>query len=487
MNAIESLFFLVESLTKSEKRYFRMLTGMQGGEKKYLTLFNLLEQHSVFDDSLKRKLSELFPGHSLEPPRKHLFRVLIKSLRQFENENSVDSQLMNLIEDSRILFNKGIISLSVEQLAKAKEIALVHEKYLHYVLAARQEMEYLSASQFFGITEIELVDKQERIKEFLEHETNASRHGALYEVLLFRYWKKGTSRNERDVLKLNDLILEEHQLLTLQRIKTFESQKLHLHFQSTYFLMSNSAESSLHVFRDLDALYQSQQHLWKDSPAQYVQLIDGILYNLRITSNYNEMDFYFHRLNTIRSESENLKINIKYKTYEHRLNALADQRKIEEAMDVLKEITPIFAKEITSLTQLARSQFHFAIARILFLAKQYQQALKYINAILNLSEASTQARLYISCRILYLQINSFLNSAEHLIYVIRSIERKFGAERKMFGAENLVISFLKNWISGKTMKNFSEQIETLKANPFELGLLKELFIEDWVADLNKKK
>ncbi len=484
MNSLEALFSLIASLTKSEKRYFRMVVDLQGGEKNYLTLFNVLEQATAFDDDLQKKLAELFPGLLLETPRKHLYRVIMKSLRQFENENSIDSRLLNLIEDSRILHNKGMLSLSLEQLAKAKDIALGHEKYLHYVIAARQEMEYLLKSQFIGITEIELVDKQERIKEFLEHETNASRHGMLYEVLLFRYWKNGVSRNERDVLRLNDLILEEHQLLNLQRIKTFESQKLHLHFQSTYFLMSNSTESSLQVFRDLDALYQSHQHLWKDSPAQYVQLIDGILYDLRLSANYSEMDFYFPRLSAIGGESESLKNKFKYKILEHRLHSLADQHKASEAMGVLQEILPVFAKETTQLTQLAKSQVQFAIARILFLAKQYHQALKYINTILNLSEASTQAQLYISCRLLYLQINSFLNSADHLAYAIRSVERKLKAERKMFGVEKLVISILKNWIVGKPVKNLSEQILVLKANPFEYKLMKELFIEEWIADLN---
>jgi hypothetical protein len=346
-------------------------------------------------------------------------------------------------------------------------------------------MEYLLRSQFVGITEIELINRQEKIKEFLEHETNASRHSTLNEVLLFRYWKNGVTRSERDVLNLNDLILEEHQLLNLQRIKTFESQKLHLHFQSTYFLMSNSPESSLQVFRDLDALYQSHHRLWKDSPTQYVQLIDGILYDLRVMSNYDEMDFYFQRLNAMSGKLESHKNLLKYKILEHRLHALADQRKVEEALALWQEILPVFAKETAQLNQLARSELQFSIARILFLAAHYQQALKHINTILNLSEASTQARLYISCRLLYLQINSFLNSADHLTYAIRSIERKLKSERKMFGVEKLVISFLKSWIGGKSIRNLSDQIEMLKTNSFERELMKELCIEEWIANLAK--
>ncbi len=487
MNSIELLFSLIASMTKSEKRYFRMTTDLQGGEKNYLVLFNLLESHKTFDDSLKKQVSKLFPGLSIEPPRKHLYRVLIKTLRQYENENSVDSKLLNLIEDSRILYNKGILSLSLEQLTKAKELALRHEKYLHYVIAARQEMHYLLRSQFVGITEIELVEKQQKIQEFLEHEANASQHGVLYEVLLFRYWKNGISRNEKDVLKLNDLLLEEYQILNSQRIKSFESQKLHLYFQSIYFMMSNNHESSLQVFRDLDELFLSNEHLWKDNPAQYVQLIDGILYDLRIMERYEEMEFYFHQLKSIKSESEGLTIVLKYKILDHQLQALADQKKTEEALLVIAENQPGLSKEIAQLNLQTRTQLQFSITRILFLAKDYEKALKQIIVILNLSEASLQARLYVSCRILYLQINASLGNSEHLLYAIRSIERKLRSDRKMFGVEKLVISFLKRWISMKPVKDLKEQLEVLKGNPFENQLLKELFIEEWIREVSKKR
>jgi len=485
MNSIELLFSLIASMTKSEKRYFRMTTDIQGGKKNYLLLFDLLESHKTFDEALKKQVSKSFPGLSIEPTRKHLYRVLIKSLRQYENENTVDSRLLNLIEDSRILYKKGILSLSLEQLAKAKELALRHEKYLHYIIAARQEMHYLMRSQFVGITEIELVEKQQKIKEFLEHEATASQHGALYEVLLFRYWKKGVSRNEKDVLKLNDLLLEEYQIINTQRLKSFESQKLHLYFQSIYFMMSNNHESSLQVFRDLDELYLSNEHLWKENPAQYVQLIDGILYDLRLMKRYEEMEFYFHRLKGIKSESEGLTVVLRYNILDHQLQALCDQKRTKEALSLIEESQPSLSKEITQLNLQTRTQLQFSIVRIFFLAKDYRKALKQIIVILNLSEASLQARLYVSCRILYLQINASLGNYDHLLYAIRSIERKLRSARKMFGAEKLVISFLKRWINMKPVTDLKEQLEILKGNPFENQLVKELFIEEWIEEVTK--
>ncbi len=43
MYSIEHLFSLVKSMSKSEKRYFRLTTDLQQGEKGYLSLFDILD------------------------------------------------------------------------------------------------------------------------------------------------------------------------------------------------------------------------------------------------------------------------------------------------------------------------------------------------------------------------------------------------------------------------------------------------------------
>ena len=163
MYSIEHLFSLVNSMSKSEKRYFRLTTDLQKGEKSYLILFDILEGFAAFDEALTKKLKKRFPGSTIEPARKHLYHVLIKSLRQFNSDQDVEWRLMTWLQDSRILYNKGLYELSLDQLGKAKRVALENEKYMHFVLAARQELQYLVRSQFGGISEDELIEKQEAL------------------------------------------------------------------------------------------------------------------------------------------------------------------------------------------------------------------------------------------------------------------------------------------------------------------------------------
>ena len=44
MNKAISLLVLIHSMTKAEKRYFKLYSNLQEGDKVYLTLFALMEE-----------------------------------------------------------------------------------------------------------------------------------------------------------------------------------------------------------------------------------------------------------------------------------------------------------------------------------------------------------------------------------------------------------------------------------------------------------
>lgn len=480
MDPIEPLFSLVNSMTKSEKRYFRLTAGIQQGEKGYLKLFNILESSLAFDNSLRSRLKKQFPGSTIEPARKHLYHVVIKSLRQFNNDHDVESRMLGWLQDSSILYSKGLYLLSLEQLLKVKRTALAHEKFMYYIMAARQELQYLVRSQFGGIVEDDLIEKHETLKRFMEQAMSSTRHAMLYEILLFRYWKNGIVRNQDDVTQLNDLLLEEYQVLNTQSIQSFESQQLHFHFQSIYFTMVGNPEGSLTVFRDLDLLFQKYPHLWENSPNYYIHLLAGILQDLRSMERFDEMPYYIKRLQSINKATTGLALVIKYLIFEFELQAFIDQAKITQAMQLIETHKGDFDREIAQLNLVTRLQLQFILTRAWFVIGDYSKALKRINSILNQPSGSAYQPLYILCRLMNLQINAMLENTEYLVHAIRSVERKLKSERKLFGVEKLILSFLKRWLKLKPVKDLHEQLQELHKSPFEQRLIKELRVEEWI-------
>jgi tetratricopeptide (TPR) repeat protein len=488
MLPIDVLHTLIQSLTKSEKRYFRLTVSRQekGSENAYLKLFNCLEANELFADPLKEQLRSDFPGVTLEPARKHLYNVLMRSLRQYEAQKSVDEKLMNLIQDSRILFNRGLINASFDQLEKAKELALQNEKFMFYILAARQELQFIIPQQFVGWDESRLVEKQEKIRELLEHELTVQQHSALYELLLLRYWKTGVVRNLQEIVRLNDLLLEEHQVLTSQRLESFESQQLHLHFQSTYLLMTENPEGSLQVLHELDDLFRRNKDLWADRPIYYIQLLNGILQTLRATEQYHKMTYFLERLEDIITPSESLVITVTFQVLEHRLHIALNSGMAQQALEMIHQQSEIISRDAPKLTLQMQVQLWLTTSRIYYSLGNFSKALFYINHILNQPTRSLSRILYISCRLMNLMIHVSLNDRDYIHYEIRSIERKLKHEKNWYRVEQFVLKLMKAWLKNKSCKSFAQPSIQLMQDPFERQLILELGLKDWFEFMTRK-
>jgi hypothetical protein len=251
--------------------------------------------------------------------------------------------------------------------------------------------------------------------------------------------------------------------------------------------MISDPEGGLTVFRDLDMLFQRYPHLWESSPLYYVHLLGGILHDLRQMGRYKEMPFYIERLRSIDQHTTGLAMIIKYLIFEYELQALIDQKKTTNALELIETNRPDFDREIAQLNLQTRLQLQFVVTRALFVSGDYSRALKRINNILNQPSGSVYQPLYVLCRLMNLQINAMLENTEYLVHAIRSVERKLKAEPKLFDVEKLILSILKRWLKLKPIKDLTIQLGELEKNPFERRLIKELNVDEWIALMKFQK
>ncbi|MDQ3291862.1 MAG: hypothetical protein M3Q05_11300, partial [Bacteroidota bacterium] len=292
MSSFTALQALVHSLSKAEKRYFKLFCDLQTGNKIYFTLYQLLDKKDFSPEEIMRIMSEKYPEAVIETARKHLYRMLMKSLRSFESDKAIENRLMQRIQDIKILFNKGLLEMCFGELERAMELALKYEKFSYYLILARLELQYLTLLEFPDTDENALITKQEKINQVLNQEQWINRHFTLDEILLHRYLHNGPVRCQQEINKLNDLLLEEFQVVSNKHHNSVLSKKLHLHFQSTYFLMTGNPQESLHLFYQSLTLFKEHPHLQLDSPLYYIFLITGILTNLHSMRQHREMPYF---------------------------------------------------------------------------------------------------------------------------------------------------------------------------------------------------
>ena len=104
MKPSTELFDLISTLTKSEKRFFKLQSSLQSGDKNYVRLFDLIEKMEVYDEETVKSTfrGEKFINH-LPSEKNHLYKLILKSLRSYYSETSVSSMLKQEIKNVEIL------------------------------------------------------------------------------------------------------------------------------------------------------------------------------------------------------------------------------------------------------------------------------------------------------------------------------------------------------------------------------------------------
>src|SRR5690606_33025920 len=122
---------------------------------------------------------------------------------------------------------------------------------------------------------------------------------SLYELLSLRLIKGGRKDNTEQNEQITDLVLSELALSTRGSQHQFEPRKLHLLFQSFFFIHTGDYRSALHIFNELTQLIEANESMWDYPPYDYLSALEGILDSLRSIGYYREMEGFVHKLSLL--------------------------------------------------------------------------------------------------------------------------------------------------------------------------------------------
>ena len=143
----EHIFILIKSLTKSEKRQFKLFVNRMGSnfDSKFLNLFNLLEKSDKYDEKLILK-KNFVKKQQLSNLKAHLYKQILISLRLNPANKNIRLQIREQLDFATILYHKGLYKQSLKLLEKSKNLALKNEeKYSAYEIV---ELEKVIESQY---------------------------------------------------------------------------------------------------------------------------------------------------------------------------------------------------------------------------------------------------------------------------------------------------------------------------------------------------
>ena len=105
----DALFILVKSLSKSEKRQFKLYVGRLGvnADAKFLALFNLMDKMRTYREETILE-SGIVKKSQLSNLKAHLYKQILISLRLNPGNQNVRVQIREQLDFATILYQKGL-------------------------------------------------------------------------------------------------------------------------------------------------------------------------------------------------------------------------------------------------------------------------------------------------------------------------------------------------------------------------------------------
>ncbi len=410
------LYELIHSLSKSEKRYFVLFCTREASGGNYLKLFNAIDTQAKYDEAAikKRFRNEVFV-RQLHVTKNYLFKLILKSLRNYHASLSKDAELKDLLRNVEILYNKELYHQCGKELHRANIIAVKHELYTGKVEIESWKRKLTQAQtphDYESMTAI--ISTQKTAIDALQSTNDQWRVAINVTNGMYRQYNNISVRNVR--LKMP------------AQAPTLEGRVLQHNTQYLLDLRNEDNPSAERRLTELITLLEEQQERITEEPGLYVSTINNLLSFYAFQHRHDDALTLIRKAKSI---YESWKITAAnrtllkqiLRTYNIELELYRDTKSFNHQLDFIESTEKFVNENLPKIPKDYLVSFWFQLASIHFMRRNYGRSLEWINHILNARFKSVRADLYVQAMILNLMIHLDQQNLMVLRYYVDSTKR----------------------------------------------------------------
>lgn len=491
MSHSSDLYTLIKSLTKSEKRFIKLHMSIHKGEKDYLKLFSVMEKiilskrgNQEYNELVIMKaLGEERLINKLHVLKNYLYGLILKSLRAYHSDMSIDSEIKNLLHDISILYEKGLYEACWRILKKAKKTAIEFEQHIHLLDIYHWERRLMGTESYSGRTAKDIDDIADKRNEIFEKLSNFYSYWDLSAKIFILYYKIG---NPKAVYKL-----PQYKKLIENKLLKTPNYALSYNAQSSFFTIK--AFSSYLKGDGERAYFYSTKHvailekLLPSNTLNYLRALNNLLINQTLLNKTTEFFDTLKKLKTVKSKSLQVRAKIFLTYYVNKLTMYYKLGKINNAVRTAQEAEKEVA-EFKHAFKIGEDILLYAtISSIYIINKDYSQALRCVNKVLNYKNALKRQDILAVARIQNLIIHYEMGNFRLLDSLLVSTKRFLLTTQQYHKAEPIILKHFteitKIHSKSKHIQNFKllkKELQLLEHN--NTGLLDQFNIISWLEN-----
>lgn len=472
------LFKLIKSLSKAEKRNFKLYVKriQSEGEVMFFQLFEVLEKQRVYQETkAKTKLNDLSKSQ-FSNLKRHLYQHLLTSLRLMHLNKQLDIQIREHIDYAYILYGKGLYIQSLKILSRAKALAINN----HHNLLLQEIIEFEKRIESHHITRT----TTERMNKLIAQAASQARVNTniiflsnLKLELQRLFINSGHAKVEGDRVR----ILENYG----PRIRDYKIDQLSFfervyYYQSLYWLhyILGHFERCHYYAQEWVGLYRESPNMMEEDVDIYMRGLHQLLTSSLYTNNtevfrrtQSEFEAFYQ------TYAGQFNTNSKILAFLYRYQAIFNRALMEGDYESSIQLIPIVREQLERYDdQLDLHKIHilyYKIAALFLCNGQADYAVDYLNLIINLKAGHLREDIQAYARLLFLMAHYDLKNEDIMEYLITSTGRFLNKIKDKSRLQALVLRFFRQTIyKGEPerlvlLKALRENLELLSQDPFE--------------------
>ncbi len=446
MNVFDKNVILIASMSKAEKRGFKLLYESNNQNKAYMILFDLILQNITRSfESVNEEFIKL-THKNINTASTYLNNLILKYLI-YENANkSLKVSLFNQIERAKILFERKLVDESFEELEKTYEQAALYEDEIIQLLILRTQIRFHEKLDFTRISEQELASIHMKQLSLTKKSRIIDQHNFLYNTLRHRINHKGyiTSLEKKEAF--NDLIISELYLSANDHSVGFEEEKLHCLFQSTYLLETGNHLSAVRNYKTLIELFETNTHLLFNPPIYYLNALEGIVQTLVNAQLYDEIESFLQKIRALDQETfpTDFRLHTKYFDYTTRLTIYLNKGNLTAISQLNNDFNESLLKTQTALMPNEQIHIYILQAATCIYHNNFKEARKILSNSITKYKIFQKQPMFKILRLIYLLIKAYNEDITYTSNEIMSI-RNQSKEEAISQIETIVLKFAKEY------------------------------------------
>ncbi|MEQ9288127.1 MAG: hypothetical protein RIG77_14520 [Cyclobacteriaceae bacterium] len=468
----DTLFTLIKSLKKSEKRYFKTFESKQENMK-FLRLFDLIDQQDEFDEDKILQKDQSIKPQQLSNMKAHLYNKILQSLRMYNSNSVTEIGIHNLIDHVQILFNKSLYQQCTSVLKKARKSAEridLLELQLEILNWEKKLLPYTAGLN----TQADVNEIVKKVQDVSNRINNINAYSNLHVQLNSLYNQVGYMRNEADFKRVNKLFITSFPNPDEDQLSVSEKISLYSLYINYYFFIQDFKKGYEYAKKWVQ-LFHGDKTLMSSKIEMYISSLNHLMIAQTKLEKYEEFLVTKKELRSVGNlPAINLNDNIKLKllkySYVHEFNGFFMMGDFGRGVQLIEKIKPGLEQFIEQIDSHSRVIMFYKTACLYFGNDHFKDAIFWLNKIINSSDTNIREDIHGFARILSLICHYELGNIELIEYNVRSTYRFLLKTKDLHQFQRYILNFLRKLNATMTSQELIARFKKLRENLIPLSL-----------------